>query len=291
MINLEAFSSANTHRAHASRNIFQRQSHRTTMQQPLRGVWQDKGMPKFARDASKQPDPRKINHREVPLNTESDRVQKSITATFRTVKATTWLHPLIKAELERKAALTGLSLSKVMASLLEEKVQQDIHRQHDALLYPLLRQIIREELRTFSNRIVFFLMRIAFAAEQSRILITNILDRVLRREGVPEQTFTTLVDQSNRMARRNITQKTPQIQSLLEEWEATFAHRQEEEPGNTRADGSCQKQLYQTGRTGKSKSKSNHPVYPAPQRERRGTHYPDTVWSATVLSADMKPTG
>jgi hypothetical protein len=99
----------------------------------------------------------------------------------------------------------------------------------------MLRQIIRDELRTFGNRIVFFLMRIAFASEQARILVTNILDRILRREGVTSDTFSSLVDQSNKMARRNILHKTPQLQSLLEEWEGSVQDEGEKNKMNTDA--------------------------------------------------------
>jgi hypothetical protein len=211
-----------------SRNIFSQQSFSPNGVQPLRGVGQDKGIPTFARTASTQPDPMKKDTRAHSLNKDRDRSQNTSKRKLRAVKATTWLNPLVKAELERKAALTGLSLSKVMAAALEEWVQQDIHRQYNALLHPMIRQVIREEFRSFGNRMVFFLMRIAFASEQSRILITNILDRILRREEAPEQTLTTLVDQSNKMARRNIIQKTPQIKSLLEEWENSFQDAREE---------------------------------------------------------------
>ena len=148
--------------------------------------------------------------------------QNHPTGKMKAAKVTAWIHPLVKAELERKAEQQGLSVSKVIAAYLEQAIRQDIHTQHDALLKPMLRQIMREELRTFSNRIVFFLMRIAFAGEQSRILITNTLDRILRREGVPEDKFSSLVDQSSKMARRNIIQKTPQIKTLLEEWESSL---------------------------------------------------------------------
>jgi hypothetical protein len=90
------------------------------------------------------------------------------------------------------------------------------------VIQPIIRQIIRDELRSLGNRIVFFLMRIAYAAEQVRILVTNILERILNREGVSGEHFHQLVDQSNSMARRNILQKTPQLKSLLAEWEGLF---------------------------------------------------------------------
>ncbi len=154
------------------------------------------------------------------------------TKTPTTVKVTLWVKPTVKAELERLAKLHGLSLSKTGAAGLEAWVQQQIHDQQEALLYPIIRQIIREELRSFGNRLVFFLMRIAYAAEQSRILITNVLDRLLRRDGVGEQTITSLVDQSNRKARRNIIHKSPQLQTLMEEWEATEREEEDGKPTN-----------------------------------------------------------
>ncbi len=149
----------------------------------------------------------------------------------QTVQISGWGKPQLKAALVRIAEQEGLSLSQTVIVALEAWVHQTIHRQQEALLYPIIRQIIREELHSFGNRIVFFLMRIAFAAEQSRILITNVLDRLLRREGVGEQTITTLIDQSNRLARRNIIHKSPQLQTLIEEWEATAKEGREEETG------------------------------------------------------------
>jgi hypothetical protein len=150
----------------------------------------------------------------------------------QTVKLTVWMKQPVYEEILRIASRTQLSLSKIGATALEEWIHQCIHRQQDALFYPKLRQIIREERQASENRIIFFLMRIAFAAEQSRILITNVLHRLLRflikEPQEVEQTFTTLVDQSNSMARRNIILKTPHIKTLLEEWEASYQDAGEE---------------------------------------------------------------
>ena len=146
----------------------------------------------------------------------------------KTVKVTLWVKPAVKAELERLAGMDGLTVSKTGGAFLEEAIHQKLHLQHALLLQPIIEQTVRKELRTFGNRLVFFLMRIAFAAEQSRILITNVLDRILKREGVAPETFTHLVDQSNKLARRNIIHKTPQLQTLLEEWEGSFADDREE---------------------------------------------------------------
>jgi hypothetical protein len=193
----------------------------------LRGVWQDKSAPSFARVATKQPAPPEKESRAHRTETKTIVFQKRSTTRAKLEHTTLWLHPLVKAELQRKAEQESLSVSSVGAALLEKAIQQDIHSQYSALIQPMMRQIIREELRAFGNRLVFFLMRIAFASEQSRILITNMLDRILRREGAAEGTFTRLVDQSNKMAQRNIIKKTEHMKSLLEEWEGSFKDERE----------------------------------------------------------------
>jgi hypothetical protein len=145
-----------------------------------------------------------------------------------TEKVTLWVKPAVKAELKRLAGMDELTVSKTGAALLEAAIHQKLHVQHALLLQPIIEQTVRKELRSFSNRLVFFLMRIAFASEQARILITNVLDRILRREGMTGKTFTSLVDQSNKLARRNIIHKTPQLQTLLDEWEASNTSAREE---------------------------------------------------------------
>jgi hypothetical protein len=63
-------------------------------------------------------------------------------------------------------------------------------------------------------------MRTAFASEQTRILVTNILDRMLKKDGVKPEIFNSLVDKSNKMAKRNIIARTPELKSLIEEFQA-----------------------------------------------------------------------
>ncbi len=147
----------------------------------------------------------------------------------RAVKVTLWVKPVVKAELERLAGMDGLSISKTGAFLLEEAIHQKLHIQHALLMQPIIEQTVRKELRSFGNRLVFFLIRIAFSTEQARILITNVLDRILKREGVSPDNFISLLDQSNRMARRNIIRNTPQLRSLITEWEDSFSEEGREE--------------------------------------------------------------
>ena len=65
-----------------------------------------------------------------------------------------------------------------------------------SLCRDVLRQIIREELQAFGHRMVYFLMRIAFSAEQAKLLITNVLKFVLKLAGIDQKTYVTLVDES-----------------------------------------------------------------------------------------------
>jgi hypothetical protein len=192
-------------------------------------VRQVKGVLTNAPGASGQPAPLTIPSRPQPLDTKIYRANKRDPEKVKLVHTTLHLHPLVRAELERRAGEAALSVSSVGAALLEVAIRQDIHRQHASVLKPMLRQIIREELRRFGDRIVFFLMRIAMAAEQARILVTNVLDSLLKREGVSSERFHELVDESSTLARRNITQKTPQLKSLLAEWEAEWAAENKEE--------------------------------------------------------------
>jgi len=99
-------------------------------------------------------------------------------------------------------------------------VNATIEKQHAEVLRDVLRHIIREELQVFGNRIVKFLIRIAFASEQGKLLSTNILKFVLKLSGVTEKTYLTLVDESGKKAKRNILADTPQFKDLFNEGEA-----------------------------------------------------------------------
>jgi hypothetical protein len=211
-----------------STNVFQSQPSSQTKIKQAGAVRQDKGVLTNAPGGMNQPAPPGIASRPPSLSTKWVRANTKDPAKVKLIHTALHLHPLVRAELERRAATEFLSVSRVGATLLETAIRQDIHSQYNSLLQPMLRQIIREELRAFGNRIVFFLMRIAFAAEQARILIANVLNHILKREGVPQEHFHELVDQSNKLARRNIIQKTPQLKTLLKEWEGLYP---EEEQG------------------------------------------------------------
>ena len=90
---------------------------------------------------------------------------------------------------------------------------------------------MREELLAFGNRIVFFLMKIAFPAEQARILITNVLKWVVKLAGLDLKAYYKMVDDSSSLARKNIIAKTPQIKDLMEKWEGMFTDDKSKQQG------------------------------------------------------------
>jgi hypothetical protein len=193
----------------------------THAQRPRRGVRQDKGVLTNDRPASPQPAPGQNGSRSLGTPTKNVCSQTRFVHKHKTVPLPLHVDPLLKAEIQRIAEAEGLSVSQVGATGLGEWVHQRLHDQHEDVLYPVLRQLIRDEPRAFGNRIVFFLIRIAFAAEQSRILITNVLHKLTIQMGLPIDKFNELVDKSNKMARRNIIARSPEIKTLMKEWEAS----------------------------------------------------------------------
>jgi hypothetical protein len=230
---------------HSSRNVFQHQSPSSNLQRPPGGVWQDKGAEKSGRGASRQPAPIENKSRARLSDTKLFRSNKLDSTKVKLRHTTIHLHPIDKAELQRIAQEEQLSVSSVGATAVHEWLQWELHKQQEALMYPIIRQLLRDELQAFGNRIVFFLMRIAIASEQARILITEVLKRLLfliqqfakliiwltndkKQESQykfdstqsPIETFNTIVEKSYKMARANVFRKSNEMKKMLEEWEA-----------------------------------------------------------------------
>src|SRR5438093_12815675 len=108
----------NTVHTQSAQNVFARQRYTASGQQPRSGVWQDNPTPRAARTATPQPAPRTKGMRPHPMNSNSFRSQKRPTAKRKTVHLTLWVKPVVKAELERRAASEGVSISAIGAALL-----------------------------------------------------------------------------------------------------------------------------------------------------------------------------
>ncbi len=183
---------------------------------PLRSVGQDNPATPTARLASVQPALPKKDMRAQEKSTAPPRTQKGNVHKRQTVQLTSWVHPRVKAELQRIAASEGISVSRTTAAALEEWIAQHLHIQHAGILQPIIEQAIAKHMRSYSTRIAVLLVRSLFASEQTRSIVTNILGR---QQGVTQNVLEQILDGSSTSAKRNITRVTPQLATLIREVE------------------------------------------------------------------------
>jgi hypothetical protein len=204
---------ANTKQPQNSQEMLPGQSYTANALRPPSGVRQDKYAPRSVRTASTQPVTLKNTARTHQTNTQSQRTQKRSTKR-KTVQVAGWITPQLKAELERIAEQEKLSLSRTVATILEEGVRQKLHVQHAILLQPIIETTIRREMHAYSSRLAILLVRSLFASEQTRIIATNILGR---QAGVTQPVLETILNGSSKVAKRNIKHVSPQLSGLVEE--------------------------------------------------------------------------
>jgi len=89
----------------------------------------------------------------------------------------------------------------------------NVDMQYGSLLQPIIEQAIRKQMRSISTRLAWLLVRVAFDSGQTRSLVTNILGR---QQGVTPEVLKTILDNSSKTAKGNITRKTPQLIELIE---------------------------------------------------------------------------
>jgi len=205
-------------------NIFtnqpKNQNRKTARGGNSREVGQDKGHYGNAPHKASQPAPFSKRSGARAVNTKNVHIPKTKTGREKLIHSTVHYEPRVLAELKRIAEEQGLSFSEVCNAAGRSYVNATIEKQHAEVLRDVLRHIIREELQIFGNRIVKFLLRIAFSAEQGKLLATNILKFALKLSRIDEKTYVTLVDESGKMAKRNILANTPQYKDLFAQWEA-----------------------------------------------------------------------
>ena len=204
-------------------NIYTHQSkdhnRKTARAGDSRNVWQDKGhFPNAPRQAG-QPAPFSNGSGARASNTKSDQKHRTKSSRTKRIHSTFHLEPEVHADMELVADKLGLSFSEAGNAACRFFAKATIEKQYAESLKDVLRQIIREELQAFGHRMVYFLIRIAFSAEQAKLLITNVLKFVLKLAGIDQKTYVTLVDESAKLAKRNILANTPQFKDLMAEWE------------------------------------------------------------------------
>src|SRR4051794_30080718 len=218
----------NTIKQQIIRRIFPQQQKPTTGKATDAGVGQDKTALTRERAASSQVAPQRNMPRSHALNYSNQRTITPNRNKKRTVELSLWVDPVVKDEISRRAKRNGLSISATGGALLQRALQESIDMEYGALLEPIIREEIRRSMRSYSSRIALLLVRVAFSAEQTRALVTNILDR---QPGVDPDILNTLLDHSANAAKRKITAKTPQLQHIIAEVESWFTEREETEGG------------------------------------------------------------
>jgi hypothetical protein len=127
---------------------------------------------------------------------------------------TFWVEPIVKVEILRRAETEGISPSLVGAEGLKKWLQQDADIHYGALLRPIIEDAIKTNLQTMSTRLALLLVRVAFASEQTRSLVTNILSR---QPNLSAEALTDILDRSAEAAKGKITKKTPQLEKVIAE--------------------------------------------------------------------------
>jgi hypothetical protein len=210
---------ANTVQPHFSQNVFLNQSHSVIKQQQNLGVRQDKRANFSARIASSRPASLQKVMRAQQLKKDTPRSQNKPIPKRKTVQLTLWVKPIVITELKRIAASEGLSVSATGAAILEKAMQTNLDMQYGALLQPIIREAIANQMRSMSTRLAFLLVRVAFASEQTRSLVTNVLGR---QQGVTPAVLNDILDSSSKAAKGKITYRTPQLEDLIAEVERWF---------------------------------------------------------------------
>jgi hypothetical protein len=214
--------------------------------------WQDKAVLTDGPPASSQPGPDTNVARSSVVESAVDRSQNHSDAKERLVKGAVWMRPGVKEAIEGLADKNGLSFSATAAKGLEIYARAKIHDQQEELFEPRMRLMMRQEIRASDNRHIYFEMRNAIAAEQTRILTTDLYKRQLVKEGVPLKEINKKLDDAYNMARTNVLRKTksPQLKNLLDAWwrstEDLSADRQDQAEG--REEGNAREEEAGTGK-------------------------------------------
>jgi hypothetical protein len=203
-------------------------------ERPAMRGWQDKAARAGGSVASSQPAPVTEVARSGLSDTGGDRSQNDHPGSESKEHASIWMKPGVKFAIQRLAKNTGVSFSSACDTGLEVYARAKIRDQEETLFEPRMQAMMRREIRSSDNRHIYFEMRNAIAAEQTRIMTTDLYKRQLQKEGIPLKQIHKKLDDAYNMARDNILRKTksPQLRNLLAAW-----WRATEEQAESRAVG------------------------------------------------------
>jgi hypothetical protein len=203
----------NNKKPHSQQKIYSQQTQSTTNGKSPRDVWQDKRGSASDRADSHQPASAQQGQRSARLTNGTPRSKNIPFVKTKAVPMQLWVNPIVKAEVQRQAELTGLSVSATGAALLEEILRQKLHVQQAATLETVLEKIIAKANRSLATRLSWLLVRIAFDAGQTRVLATNTLGM---QDGMTEDSLKEILATADRRTKANLTRKTPQLTELME---------------------------------------------------------------------------
>jgi hypothetical protein len=210
----------NTFNPQIPQNIFLQQIHSVSSLQSRSDVRQDKSAAVRGRVATAQPERPAPVMRAHQGESQPPRTQNNPTDKRKTVPLTLWVKPFIKAEVQRLVGLEqhqgkeDVSLSSIGGAFLERGLQQNVDMKYGALLGPIIENAIDRRMRARDNRLVALLVRIAFETGQIRGIVTN---NLAIQPGVTEEIIQTVLTNSQKEAKENISRRTPQIIEMLED--------------------------------------------------------------------------
>jgi len=182
--------------------------------------WQDNAVLRTAPPASSQPAPGTEGVRRSVSDTGSARSLNSDDWLKRSSRLTLRVRPGVKTALARIADVDEVSLSEASAIGLEVYARARIHDQEETLFEPRMRTMMRREIRSSDDRHVPFEIRNAIAAEQTRMIVADLYQRLLAKEGLSQEQIRQKLRKQYNQARINIFKITPQMTAMLAEyWE------------------------------------------------------------------------
>jgi hypothetical protein len=194
------------------RFVFPLQSNEAAGNAQSVAVRQDKARFARARAGTRQPAPRKYPLRAQPLNTTATRSKNKPKPKRKTVQLTLWIEPIVKRELQRVAQAEGLTVSKTGAAVLKQALQHNVDMHYSQLLTPIIEAAIDKRMQARDNRLAWLLARNAFAVEQTRTLVANILGR---QSGITKEELNTILDLTKRTAQDNLARRNPELEELI----------------------------------------------------------------------------
>jgi hypothetical protein len=199
-------------------NIFLRQNHSVSSLRSQSDVRQDKYTSPGVRVASAQPVRPDTTECTQQKNTKISRIQNHPSKVAKHLVAGR-VSGVSYDQIEKLRAQNGkkgekLSRSEVVSNLIETALQSHVDMQYGALLNPVIENAIDRRMQTRDNRLVALLVRIAFETGQIRGIVTN---NLAIQPGITEEIIQTVLTNSEKDAKSNISRRTPQIIEMLED--------------------------------------------------------------------------